>query len=869
MRRFTLLLLSVIFTLNTYSQVFDNFSDGNFTLNPTWSGDVQKFIIEEQVLRLNDNQAGNSFLATPNQLLVNTNWEFWVRLAFTPSNNNHPRIYLASDNPTLSGPLNGYFIRIGKDGTDNKRIYFFRQTGNTITEIMAGSQNIATTTNNRIRIRVTRNEVGRWEFFADPAGGQLLVPQGNVTDNQHTSTQWFGFHCFYTVSNATNFYFDDFSIGQIVKDETPPHVTDLLVPTANTIELIFSEAINANDAQNIANYSVNGAIGNPVSAIRSPQQPNRVVLSFSQPFTQGQTYNLAVSGIRDLADNLMEPWSRAFYWFQPGKFDVVFSEIMANPNPSIGLPVHEYVELYNRSPFDINLQGWTLQHGSTQRILPKAIIPAGGYRVLATETAATLLAPFGNATGVPGLSATALTNAGTLLQLWDQNMELIAWVNYSYQWYKNASKANGGWSLEKIDLSNLCEETTNWRASIDTRGGTPGSINSIADANPDIKPPLLLRAGFESPTVVSLFFSESIDPILQGLSGSYSISNGIGNPTSVTMFPPEHKRVNLVLGQPLLPGVAYTVTITANFADCAGNAFSKNTARVGLPEAADSLDLVINEILFNPPELGERYVELFNRSTKVIDLQNLILASMDTIERVLTGVREISSSSRLLFPAEYVVITPNPNVVIGQFPTNDSETFITATLSAMTNSSGIVVLAGNGHNIIDRLIYVQTMHYPLLTDRKGISLERLNPERPTYDKANWHSASKSVGFGTPGLRNSQFTPNITPLSGTVELYPRIFSPDNDGFDDVLNISYKTGRNGFSANITVYDSRGRLVRTLYRSELLASEGILTWDGITNDYQKADMGIYIVFIEMFEPGGSVETFKKTAVLGGKLP
>jgi hypothetical protein len=159
-----------------FAQFTDDFSDGDFTNDPPWKGNTNKFVVENQILRLNDNQAGQAFLATQSSAINNTQWEFWIRLAFTPSNNNHPRIYLASDSDDLSGPLNGYYIRIGKDGTDNKRLYFYRQTGDTSVELLAGAENIASTTNNILRIKVIRDDQGIWEFFADPAGGKAYIP---------------------------------------------------------------------------------------------------------------------------------------------------------------------------------------------------------------------------------------------------------------------------------------------------------------------------------------------------------------------------------------------------------------------------------------------------------------------------------------------------------------------------------------------------------------------------------------------------------------------------------------------------------------------------------------------------------------------
>jgi len=42
------------------------------------------------------------------------------------------------------------------------------------------------------------------------------------------------------------------------------------------------------------------------------------------------------------------------------------------------------------------------------------------------------------------------------------------------------------------------------------------------------------------------------------------------------------------------------------------------------------------------------------------------------------------------------------------------------------------------------------MHYSLLKGNEGISLEKIRPDLPSDESMNWHSASESVGWGTPG-----------------------------------------------------------------------------------------------------------------------
>ncbi|HPG32720.1 MAG TPA: FlgD immunoglobulin-like domain containing protein, partial [Lentimicrobium sp.] len=74
--------------------------------------------------------------------------------------------------------------------------------------------------------------------------------------------------------------------------------------------------------------------------------------------------------------------------------------------------------------------------------------------------------------------------------------------------------------------------------------------------------------------------------------------------------------------------------------------------------------------------------------------------------------------------------------------------------------------------------------------------------------------------------------------------------------------------GYTATIRIFDSNGRQVRTLVKNEPAGVGNLFTWDGITDDHQKAPIGIYIIHIEIFNLGGKVKQFKKTAVLGGRL-
>ena len=138
-------------------------------------------------------------------------------------------------------------------------------------------------------------------------------------------------------------------------------------------------------------------------------------------------------------------------------------------------------------------------------------------------------------------------------------------------------------------------------------------------------------------------------------------------------------------------------------------------------------------------------------------------------------------------------------------------------------------------------------------------MERISPALPTQQSMNWTSAAQTVGYATPGYRNSQYGAYGSAVSD-FELMPDIFSPNNDGFDDQMGISYTLDKEGYMGSITVYDAAGRSIRSLLPYTYLAKQGSFIWNGLADDGSKARTGIYIVVFDLFHPEGRQERLKK---------
>jgi hypothetical protein len=579
-----------------------------------------------------------------------------------------------------------------------------------------------------------------------------------------------------------------------------------------------------------------------------------------------QNYIVTVSNIKDLAGNTMAAAQFPFSWHRANTYDILINEIMADPSPPVNLPDAEYVEIYNMSAYPVDLRNWVLLLGSNEKLLPQFTLPAGGYVILCDDGVKPLLEPYGT---VIDFSSFAVTNAGGTIILKNAEGSVIHTVTYSDDWYQGSYKKDGGWSLEMIDPLNPCGEATNWIACNNNDGGTPGKINSVFAANPDLVPPSISRVGVNDETHITVWFTESCDSTHISDKTNYTIDNGIGNPLFVSTKSPDFRLAELTLPSALTAGVLYTLTSTNSITDCAGNPLLTGTsARFAIPSAPVADDIVINELLYDPPEGCVDFVEVFNRSSKVIDLKDLVLVNYDTINQVILDYNEISKQPFLILPGDYFVLSTDSASLKKYYYSANNQAFINMnTFPTMNNDEGVVALTTKGGTVIDLVAYTADMQYPLLTSVDGVSLERISPDRLSGDKTNWHSASESVGYATPAYKNSQFGITITDQN-VITLSPDIFSPDNDGYNDNLSIAYTFGASGNTANITIYDAKGRLVRRLVNNELCGTSGAFSWDGITDNRLKASIGRYIVFVEIFDMNGNVKRYKKATVLGGKL-
>ncbi len=861
MRYFLISFLIFLHFDELLGQFTDNFTDGDFTAMPTWIGNTADFSVTAGELQLTAPAVSSKkYLCTNSQSIDNGIWEFNVRMTFGTSSSNFSKVYLASSSSNLSGSLNGYFVLIG--GTDDE-ISLYSQTGTNTTEIIDGRNRTIGGSSVNTTVRVTRSNTGVWEVFSDTNSSAIsFISEGTVTDNTHTQSLFFGVECNFTSTRSNRFYFDNFSVsGNSAVDNIKPILDSVLVVSSTQLELVFSEPLDPVNSQLISNYSANNSLGNPISVNQNPFDFSRISLTFVSPFALGVNNSLSVNNVTDVAGNIINSTQKNFVYFIPSipnYREVVINEIFADPSPVIGLPDAEFIELFNPSNNYFELSNWEITDGTSNATLPNYTLAPNSFVILCSNTTLADFSSYPNAIGLP--SFPSLNNSGEIVTLLDDQGTIIDALDYNLAMYRDEVKDDGGFTLEQINPQVNCFNPSNWTSSNDQNGGTPGNSNSVLNLSPDTTKPQIISCFANSNSSINLTFDKTIDTtaffsnliISNGISVlSYSLLNNFGTSIELTIFPL------------LDTGTVYNLK-TDTLMDCDGNL--KATATEFVLAHQNKLGaVIINEILFNPYAGDEDFVEFYNNSNNYFNLKNWQIGNDDN--GVVGNLKSIEDNY-ILKPKEYVVVTKNSARIKNRYPFHSESKFIEMeSLPTFSNDKGTVYLLIPLGDESDKFTYTEDLHFDLLRDKEGVSLERLDIDKPTQDISNWHSAAEEVGFATPGKQNSQYTP-VSKTENTLSITPEIFSPDQDGFEDLLTLSYRMPLAGFVGSVTIFDSKGRQTRALIKNQLLAQQGSFTWDGTTNNNQKARIGRYIILFEYYDLEGNVKSEKTTCVVGHRL-
>ncbi|MFI3297709.1 MAG: lamin tail domain-containing protein [bacterium] len=527
--------------------------------------------------------------------------------------------------------------------------------------------------------------------------------------------------------------------------------------------------------------------------------------------------------------------------------ELLFTEFMHDPTPSYGLPEVEWIEVYNNTDLPIDLYGCKIMINSNVGTFKSYILQPNSYVAACSSSAATQLADYADCVVVTSMPT--LLNDGAQVVLYSAYGEVVTYVEYGSSWGDSSFKSDGGWSFERIDVTNPINNADSWHYSVADIGGTPSAPNSIELSLPDTLIPQIIA--FSTPTTTTLNIHFNKEMMEEDFYSKLSISDN--TIASVSLLEPERDILQITLSEEIDSINSSTLTII-DIACVSGWIMADTTLQIALPSQVGFMDIVINEIMFSVSGEQSKFVELYNNSDKYFDISDLMICEKNTDEE-LQSSQFVADEGYILSPYNYVVVAQSLSGLSTSQGINPTTLYCEASLSFLNATSDHLVLAKKSGEIIDETCYNTAWHHPLIADAHDVSLERIDPIASSTSSANWHSASQLAGYNTAGWQNSQSIEAVAAGDQTEQFWTESnrFSPNNDGYEDMYQLHYSLDKAGYVLTINIYTRAGVLVANACSNQILSQSGTWVWNGIVTSGGLVQSGLYVITIEAIHLDG----------------
>lgn len=807
-------------------------------------------------------------------------WRFTIRHGSDPSSSNNWGLFLAADaDVDLLCPgeeVSGFLAGVNMTGYDDTLRLWKCDRGD-LTPVVTISINWQADigTEGVASVVVTRSAGGLWEMMVSIEGeDSLFSASGECTD-------WFevsllGLCYRYTSTRDKLLWLDNLSVeGVFITDSDPPLLRDAWFESSVSLMVVTDEPLSGVSLQP-ENYMLGDQRVHPC-AVDAAGSATRLL--FNDSFKNRVSHNLVIGSLCDVKGNCSGEVDTVIALSLPEWGDIVITELMPDPEPVVDLPPCEYIEIYNRSESHFRDIHLSLTAGSGVTTIPLECFSPGEYIVIPGTGC-----QWDDTSGIRVTDVAfqgALVNSGTSLILSDVDGNTLHGITYNSGWFNDKLKEDGGWSLEMKDYNYPFQDGVNWSYSVSPRGGTPGMINSVKSYNPDNIQPWPEALYVISDTSLSVIFSEPVEtgnalprewdlavttaenqklslprPFFKG----GKAAGGVGRITFVEEADRLRREFTLYCNPPLQPGESYILTIPDNVSDFSGNPLEWRQMGTGFASLPDPGDIVINEILFDPLPGEAEYIEFYNNSALVIDPAALFISSLNEQSGDTGKPLWLSSVHRSLMPGAYYAITTDRSSVLSSYPGSGRSTvFEIPALPSLPDGGGTLLLFSRNCNLTDKVSYNADMHSDILSGLSGISLEKIFPSAPSHATSSWHSAAGTAGWGTPGIINSVFMDHPVE-AGEIILSSTRISPDNDGFEDILQITVISELPDVVIDCTIFSDRGIPLRRLAQNLTGTGRDIFYWDGKDEDGKTVERGLYILFFNLSGMDGRTSRFRK---------
>ncbi|TXC85340.1 lamin tail domain-containing protein [Luteibaculum oceani] len=718
MKNYLPLIFLSLFSLSTVNaQFYDDFSDGNFTSNPSWAGENTKFNVQNGRLYLNapaERSTANLYLSSSvsDSLLFHGVFGF----DFNPSSSNNCTVHLLADHHKPESMINTLYMEIGSSADDIKLKTKSNEEHLTLLQSKADILDSSV-----VHISIDISLVGGLLSMTIRNALNEVLMDDTIDFNLDFQPWFFVLEPNYTSTRSDKFWFDNLSLSGL-REQIAPKVDSAIARGLNSIALFLSEEVSHDYDK--SEFNVEGRVPDSIVG-----EADSILLFWTASFANNSTQLLSYPSFSDKLGNSSLSSSLPIHFlvgFSPKPLELIISELMIDPSPSVGLPETEYIELFNTSNQYISSDSFTLY-------LNEKVIPLPHF-LIAPETYLLLIPP--GETTLDSISNAVRTNS--TFQLPNQSavvsiihhQDMVDSLAYNANWFLPVEKNNGGWSLEIINPGGKCLGSNNYRFSESEVGGTPGMENSIFEPN---------FMGPKNRVEKVVVTSNSIRIHLNFEVDSTTLSTGTINLLNrqvkeVTIL---SKSIELQMQKAYSAGEQDQIII-AGFENCMGQKLDTTMSIFWAPSPSSG-EIIISEIMFDPsPNIyleETEYLELLNPSLFPINLYGTAILG-DTIWENL-----------LLEPGSTLVLhsNQNPPPLEGLFARAMNWSPI-----LLTNSGKEIYISNNIGDTLFALSYSPSMHSTVDAVEGGVSLELRQSQLVCLQaESNWMSSANYRG-GSPG-----------------------------------------------------------------------------------------------------------------------
>ncbi len=777
--------------------------------------------------------------------LTDSTWQeqqLWVSLKFSPSATNQLRWYLAcSSSNEGDSTFSGYYIEVGENG-NNDTWRLQKRTGNTVKTLIAGKTGLLSKSTNTFRLRA-RHCNNYWAISIDSLGSHQFELGNSVLDTLNFQVQFCGIQSIYTSTRAKLFYFDDWYIGDSILDFQAPYITALSYLRPSEIVTTFSESVKKESALK-NNFRIDGIAADTV--FRDNVDFDKIHVYSPFKLAKGLHFVFA-SNIIDEAGNGMQGMNIPLNNTEANYQDVVISEFLPDPSPSIGLPNTEFIELYNRSEDSLNLTKFYIGDSSQLvRIETDYWLHKNEYVILCANNTSKL---FQQKNCIEINPFPTLNNTGDKIILLNADSSLLDMVAYEQSFYLDEFKSEGGFSIERLDLAHPCASKSNWCASKASKGGTPGLVNSqqiLLSPHEEFKG---VHGQINNSHEISIVLNESIraDRTQEIKAVCWQLQDTLRNVNYNYKYP---NIITFNTVEQLDTTSIYTIRILGAL-NCYGQSISATERLdIGYGFEADSGELNINEILFNPKPGDNDFLELFNSSSKCLDLHKIKIGKLSA--GIVETYYGLVDNTRNILPGEIICLSKDPEITCANYTHHNKKNIIPyASICSMNDDTDRIVMINRHGHKIEEIAYHAHWQHPLINDVEGVALERRDYKISGLLAENWASGAANDNYGSPGLENAaSIAKKYQDSSEDWIIYPKVITPNGDGLDDYLFLKKKSKKDNLIGEIKIINENGELIKTICGPQTISNQEWLIWNGLTEDCRVGPTAIYYVWIRYGE-------------------